>query len=981
MHQFIYGKALGMDAVLSIKLQPPLPERGLAIRQPVLEALRDTKWPVVHLRSGPGSGKTVTASLYAATSGPTVWYALEPSDNRLFAFVRHLGIAMRRALPDFRQRIGLYSALNPTPRATRELLDDFLREYRRRVDLPGAPAGVSIVFDGVGCLDDPRIGDFLRGMLQRIPKGLRVLFLGASPFLENRVLSAFEGSVLTLDDEDMRLTRDEVCSVVGYDAETAWVSSRGWPCAVNAHRLFLQQHRDIDVPAGRFGPGSEPAAADTTDGCFAGILDTLPESLRRFVIDIRLPDDLTAPLCNALAGIGNSAALLEYLVNNHYFMKKKAGGHYSFYPPFRASLEALSPPTPDEYRHAADCLLAVGNAYDAGRFACLAEDFDRLETCAESVGEEMIDAGRFDELGHWLTCLDDRIIRPKTNLLRAKTLLMNGHPEEAAPYVGRAIAGFRGAGDGDAMVDAMRYYAQLARYNGPCEESCRRIDEMLPEAAAVSPEAECLLLSDKSCCLFLPDQVPGTSIQVRTRLEAARAAGNDRLVRWYEWIMTAVHYHEGRFPEAVASRRAAEGIPQDEMDRLGKASLHYYAVRALQNMDERETARRMADGWHVCPTEVHALPSETWSGLMLGAEILLSDLFRDRIDGRGPEDEAVDTLFDRVHEFVILFPDNTLVSATARVWEVQVEMLRGGDASAAARTVRSLQESCTPAVYLTAMTRIATVLLGADRIEESARIVEECFERNEKENLPFAAATLYGLMACIALRNRQDTVAVEYVRASVSLAARCRMVALYADRSIYEPLVNIAVDENLEPEFIRTVIDRFDYKIKKIYVNTFGEFYAAPIKAQDQRMHFRTNKTRELLAFLLHNRSRAVTKSELSTALFGDDSIRNNKLLDVTIYYLRAAFRTMDLDNPVLFQDGGYSIFDNQIDCGIPAAANAILAFRRFPGRQTAEALLQAIPDVYMKDIESPWASIQRDLYNELAHMARQTLENGGGRG
>jgi hypothetical protein len=55
-------------------------------------------------------------------------------------------------------------------------------------------------------------------------------------------------------------------------------------------------------------------------------------------------------------------------------------------------------------------------------------------------------------------------------------------------------------------------------------------------------------------------------------------------------------------------------------------------------------------------------------------------------------------------------------------------------------------------------------------------------------------------------------------------------------------------------------------------------------------------------------------------------------------------------------------------------ASNAILSFRRFPGRLTAEAVLAAIPDVYMNDIESPWASIQRDLYAELVHMARQSI-------
>jgi len=341
----------------------------------------------------------------------------------------------------------------------------------------------------------------------------------------------------------------------------------------------------------------------------------------------------------------------------------------------------------------------------------------------------------------------------------------------------------------------------------------------------------------------------------------------------------------------------------------------------------------------------------------------------------------LDPLLDRIREFVTLFPDSHRFTATARVEELVSALLRGGDAVEIAREIQTNQENCIPAVYLSAMSKVVPALLAGDHVSEASAIVEECFERNEKDNLPYAAAMFYGLMACVAVRNRQETVAAEYVRASVSLAARSRMIALYANRELFEPVINIAVDENIEPEFIRTVIERFDYRIKKVYVNCFGPFYAAPIKTQDRHIHFRTNKTRELLALLLHHRNRALTKSELSTALFGDDSIRNNKLLDVTIYYLRAAFRERDLDSPVQYQNGGYTVFDHQIESGISAASNAILAFRRFPGRQTAEALLQAIPDVYMKDIDSPWASIQRDLYEELVLLARQTLENTAERG
>ena len=39
-----------------------------------------------------GEGKTVTAALYAATSGPTVWYEIDDGDDNLLTFVSNLGI-------------------------------------------------------------------------------------------------------------------------------------------------------------------------------------------------------------------------------------------------------------------------------------------------------------------------------------------------------------------------------------------------------------------------------------------------------------------------------------------------------------------------------------------------------------------------------------------------------------------------------------------------------------------------------------------------------------------------------------------------------------------------------------------------------------------------------------------------------------------------------------------------------------------------
>ncbi len=963
-----------MDTIGFVRFQPPLPERGLAIRPSALDLLFDRARPVVYLRSGAGTGKTATASLFAARAGHTVWFELEAGDNTLHAFVYGLGQAIRRVLPAFRQKLGLYPLLHPTVRVAHELLDEFLDEYTRLAGAEAPGSAYTVVLDNLTVLDNPHVGVFLQEWILRNPAGLRLILIGASRYIEEHVLSAPGMAVRVVDDAELWLEREEVTQVVGYDADFVWNSSSGWPCAVNSYRLLLQQHRDIDVPVERWRNG-ETGARDQA-ACFQGILETLPPSMRAFVQSIRLLDGMTAELCNAQAGTGNAAALLEYLVNNHYYLKKKTGGYYRFYAPFRAYLLQTMPPDTEEYRLAARGLLAAGDALGAGRFAYLAADAALLETCAGLAGERMIAAGLGPELARWLERLPEDC-GTLCGLLRVELLVLDRRMDAARPLIERTWQDLRDRGEQEHLVEVMRYRAMLARSASVDSEACGEIDQMQDAAAAVSSEAACLLLADQTCCLHHPQHGAQVAARIGKGLEAARAAGDERLVRMYEWLMIAVHYHKGRFPEVVQSHRAAAGLAAEDLDLLGKAAHVYYVVRALQNMDEFDEARRLLAGWRVTPTRAHALTDEIRNERILSLECLLADLYQERIFARPLRDEMLDPLLERLREFVELEPEDAVATATTRVLEQVAGLIRGADPLACAQIIRSLQKNCLPSVYFSALTRTAAFLLKTDHTAAAAEIIEECFERNENIHLPYAVASLYALMACVAIRNRQDTVAAEYMRISITMAARSRMIALYADRELFEPAINLAVDEGMEPEFVRTVIDRFDYRIKKIYINCFGPFYAAPIKAQDQHLRFRTSKTRELLALLLHNRNRALSKSELTTTLFGDDTIRNNKLLDVTIYYLRAAFRTLDLDNPVQYRDGGYSIFDNQIEFGIPAAANAIITFRRFPGRQTAEALLHAIPDAYMKDFDAPWASVQRDLYTELANLARQTLENG----
>lgn len=103
---------------------------------------------------------------------------------------------------------------------------------------------------------------------------------------------------------------------------------------------------------------------------------------------------------------------------------------------------------------------------------------------------------------------------------------------------------------------------------------------------------------------------------------------------------------------------------------------------------------------------------------------------------------------------------------------------------------------------------------------------------------------------------------------------------------------------------------------KKLVVHCLGQFNCFPSGSPNEPISFRTTKTAELFALLVHHYKAPITKYYILDALFPDmDYEKSNKLFYVSCSYLRSAFAKADITDVLLRENDSYRINTDIMTC------------------------------------------------------------------
>ena len=289
--------------------RPPAVRPETVPRHTLMVRVETAGAQVVLMTAPAGSGKTTVAAQIGAAAGPAcVWIALEEHHNDP-ALLTDTIVASIASIEGVR-------LLDPTTAgASLERLAEAVAE---------CPTRFVLVLDDAHVLHARAALDVVACLMQNVPRG-SLLVIGSRTELDLRHGALVAGrSLLHLRAADLAMSAAECAALVascgmdmsGRDVETLVRRTDGWPAGVSLLMTAVAERGETarldDVG------GWEPSVAAYLEDV---VLDSLPEDVRRFLLQSSVIEELSGSLCDAVLGRSDSRRFLRRLSRGNVPMR------------------------------------------------------------------------------------------------------------------------------------------------------------------------------------------------------------------------------------------------------------------------------------------------------------------------------------------------------------------------------------------------------------------------------------------------------------------------------------------------------------------------------------------------------------------------------------------------------------------------------------------------------------------------------------
>lgn len=304
------------------------PDRSLIARGRLLARLDEAHTRrLITVVAGPGSGKSTVLRAWAA-GVDHAWMTASPPDARLQSLVRKLVDALRAALGDRGDLVGLEAATSAGgSEDSLERVDAIAGFISSALDAI-LDDEFMLVIDDLHEIDPGSLGaSLVASLIRNAPRHLHVVLASRDPIPFPIERMAAYGEAAQFEAADLAFTADEVAVLLragGIEgdrslAETIATATSGWPAAV---RLTIESLR-----GGSRATDAAVAALRRPDGpLFAYLAREVfahgPDGLRVLLRTVTPLDEFSVELCEALRTT-DSAATLAWLASRGLFLQRR----------------------------------------------------------------------------------------------------------------------------------------------------------------------------------------------------------------------------------------------------------------------------------------------------------------------------------------------------------------------------------------------------------------------------------------------------------------------------------------------------------------------------------------------------------------------------------------------------------------------------------------------------------------------------------
>lgn len=936
----------------------------IILRLRLVEKLSPPGSRLTYIHAGAGYGKTTLLMQYAEGRNDVVWLSLDERDSDTLFFLHHLEASIREKLERFEFYAADYIPFAGSKTFASTVLPALLEAIGHR--------SLSILIDDVHEIHNDTVIELLTAWAMACPPNISLIMVSRHELWDSLFHLKMAGGIAEFIKSDLCFSREETEKLWGFFDEDTYAATEGWILAIQSYRQAARDGKTISV-------SRLQAERDLYRYLLNKIFLQLPTETQYFLkATSRLPV-LKVEHCDDLLGIINSREILENLVHRNIFTLCVSAGFYRYHALFASFLQQNDDGLGRETLYKAMAFCYDSKDYEqAANYALLLQNGSVIQDCIGAILDKPFDWGRNRSLKKYFDFLEvhSADLSPRVMLAKGMFFSDQGDFYQAEKLLSAAIPQLS-TDDKSLYLHAMTHMARVLRNRVSFEESTRCIDALLPLLQDAPMQDWYGVMIEKIHNLTLTSRLADAMELTMTMMEQCLKAGEVGVKVWFERYLTVIYFYQGNYKSCVQAYENSLSIPLEEQDWLMRHSIGAYAAKAYQVTGQEEKVLPLLER-ELARLQQLGLYEEYSIYYLLYTEILHSVELLKRYNGLPFDFSATDRYMAMAEEYAVLNRGTCDHYLFVKIWRLSSRLLEQPEKTAQSiDETLALLKNTTPFFQSLAYGRMANAL---DTLGQNPEQCKDFFQRSiqiGEEIGSYAYTTIaYGRLAAIYLREGNQDAARESTRRFLELSRQYDHCYYIRFKPLFASVLKLAVEAGISPEFTRKMLSYGGYMAERVYINTLGSFYIAPAYNRGSPVKIRTQKARELLAYLLENR-KGVTRKQIFADLWENSEANVTNLFHTRRGEIRRTFESLGAANPILHEKGVYRLNMEEIICDYDLFQEAVDEFRRQSTLENAQRIVDCYTGRYLDDLEALWAESRRLQYEDsFLEVADTLLEN-----
>ncbi len=953
--------------VPSVRLTVPKSFDGEILREILIDTIINSPKKLIYIHAGAGHGKTTFLSQIANCSGNAVWLSLD-GENDVFTFIDTLCEAVKYTFPEFDFSTTEYLPFYEKSNFISMLAGAFI------CSIENIPEDFVVIMDDLHTIEEEQVKKFIVSLIKYIPKNIKVCLGSREAPCEDLLSYKIKGEITELTQKELAFTREEIAGILGFDDPAIYDTTEGWPLAISSFKILLENGISIgDINS----YSHETLYAYLFRECIANLNSDMVDFLKSSACF----DELDAHMLDDVLNKKNTKLMLESLVNRNIFTIKTSNGLYRYHTLFKNSLlERMDNVQRSLLRQKAARYYFDQKQYSrAGRYAMNSKDYELLEKIILVCYRDYLKGCKFNELRIWFQSLDNTAIQLSSEILVAIGAFNSviGNFVKANEYIDTALPQIS-KDNMELYFEAMIHKARVLRNFVSFEESNMLLDKLIAELNNQDVELSYAVVIEKLYNLCWNSRINEAYALARNMIELCAKSGKIKVMNWFERYLCTIHFFAGRMKDCIYYYEKSLEIPEDELKYLGMHSTGIYVAKAYQMMGER--SRSLS----ILSAELKRLRNtgnyeEMWAGYLLAAEIYYQNSFIDKMNGFDASFGTCIKYFTLADEYAPLYRKTYFQMQWAKLQRLTYGLFFSDTHNK--NQVQEIFENLDNAgAYLknVVLARLMGYFSAISDFQSAVKCAQMCIAAGENSGMLLHSSLAYGILAKAAIDTNDYENSISLTRHYLKLCSDNGLYEYFKLRKTYDPVLEFAYDNGIEPEITKQMMEFAGYKPKKTYVETLGAFTVYRDKKRQNIIKFRTKKERELLAFLLDAGGQGATKEQIYNAIWWESESKNIKnLIAVNLRHLKNDLKCAGLEEAVSYRENRYFICRDDIVCDSDLFERIYEEFKLHNTKEQATKIISLYKGEYLSDFEALWAVVKSIKYREIYEEAVKYLEKG----